>query len=136
VKGSTRKDVSWLHPAGHELTPDEWSDAGLHAFGMLIDGAATDEVDERGHAVRSDTLLLILNGGEQNVTFTLPAMDEKKIWVMMVDTARRELPVVRGPSVEVQAHSLMLLRFGDDRRIVESEDARREPLTPMEKHTP
>jgi hypothetical protein len=38
--------------------------------------------------------------------------------------------------VEVQAHSLMLLRFGDDRRIVESEDARREPLTPMEKHSP
>jgi hypothetical protein len=63
-------------------------------------------------------------------------MDGKKIWVVMVDTARRELPVVHGPSVEVQAHSLMLLRFGDDRRIVESADARREPLTPMEKHTP
>jgi glycogen operon protein len=136
VEGSSRKDVSWLHPSGHELTPEQWGDAGLHAFGMLIDGAATDEVDERGHAVRSDTLLLILNGGEQNVRFTLPAMEEKKIWVMMVDTARRELPVVRDASVEVQAHSLMLLRFGDDRRIVESEDAHRQPLTPREEHTP
>jgi glycogen operon protein len=103
---------------------------------MVIDGAATDEVDERGRAVRSDTLLLLLNGSEQNVTFTLPAMEEHKIWVVMIDTARRELPVVRGSSVEVQAHALMLLRFGDDRRIVDSEDARREPLTPMEKHTP
>ena len=136
VEGSVHKDVSWLHPAGHELTPAEWGDAGLHTFGMLIDGMATDEVDERGHAVRSDTLLLILNGSEQNVTFTLPTMEERKIWVMMVDTARRELPVVRDTSVEVQAHSLMLLRFGDDRRIVDSEDARREPLTPMEEHTP
>jgi hypothetical protein len=44
--------------------------------------------------------------------------------------------VVRDASVEVQAHSLMLLRFGDDRRIVESEDAHRQPLTPREEHTP
>jgi glycogen operon protein len=136
VEGSTHKDVAWLHPSGHELTPEEWGNPGVHAFGMFIDGAATDEVDERGHAVRSDTLLIIFNGGEQNVTFTLPVMDGRKIWVMMVDTARRELPVVRGPAVDVQAHSLMLLRFGDDRRIVESDDARREPLTPMEKHSP
>jgi glycogen operon protein len=103
---------------------------------MLIDGAATDEVDERGHAVHSDTLLLLLNGGEQNVTFTLPAQDGRKIWVVVVDTARRELPVVRGSAVEVQAHALMLLRFGDDRRIVDGDSARREQLTPMEQHTP
>ena len=44
--------------------------------------------------------------------------------------------MVRGSEVEVQAHSLMLLRFGDDRRIVAPESARREPLTPMEQHTP
>jgi pullulanase/glycogen debranching enzyme len=93
-------------------------------------------VDERGHAVRGDTLLLVLNGGEQNVEFNLPSLDGGKIWVVMVDTARRELPVVRGSAVDLQAHSLMLLRFGDDRRIVASDDAHREPLTPMERHTP
>ena len=136
VNGSDHKDVAWLHPSGHELSPEEWGDAGLHTFGMIIDGAATDEVDERGRAVRSDTLLLLFNGSEQNVTFTLPAMEEQKIWVVMIDTARRELPVVRGKTVEVQAHALMLLRYGDDRRIVEGDDARREPLTPREKHTP
>jgi glycogen operon protein len=102
---------------------------------MLIDGAATDEVDERGHAVSGDTLLLITNGGEQNVTFTLPSHDGKKIWVVLVDTARRDLPVVRGNAIEVQSHSLMLLRFGDDRRIRGPEEQRREPLTPVERHT-
>src|SRR6476661_320559 len=85
VEGSTHKDVAWLHPSGHELTPEEWTDASVQTFGMLIDGAATDEVDERGHAVRSDTLLLLFNGGEQNVQFTLPAQDGQKIWVVMVD---------------------------------------------------
>ena len=136
VEGSDHKDVTWLHPSGHELTADDWGRADAHALGMLIDGAATDEVDERGHAVQGDTLLLALNGGEQNVTFVLPALGGGKIWVVMVDTARRELPVVRSCAVEIQAHSLMLLRFGDDRRIVEGDDARREPLTPVERHTP
>jgi isoamylase len=136
VEGSDHKDVTWLHPTGRELTAEEWGNADAHTLGMLIDGAATDEVDERGHAVRGDTLLLVLNGGEQNVEFNLPSLDGGKIWVVMVDTARRELPVVRGSAVDLQAHSLMLLRFGDDRRIVASDDAHREPLTPMERHTP
>ena len=34
------------------------------------------------------------------------------------------------------AHALMLLRFGTDRRLVTSEDARREPLSPVDRHTP
>jgi isoamylase len=136
VEGSDHKDVTWLHPTGRELTAEERGNADAHTLGMLIDGAATDEVDERGHAVRGDTLLLVLNGGEQNVEFNLPSLDGGKIWVVMVDTARRELPVVRGSAVDLQAHSLMLLRFGDDRRIVASDDAHREPLTPMERHTP
>jgi hypothetical protein len=54
----------------------------------------------------------------------------------MVDTAKEDMPVVRESAVKVQAHALMLLRFGADRRLVTSEDARREPLSPVEKHTP
>ncbi|MFI5257363.1 MAG: glycogen debranching protein GlgX [Gemmatimonadales bacterium] len=136
VEGSNHKDVTWLHPAGHEMAAEEWGRPEAHALGMLIDGAATDEVDERGHAVRGDTLLLVFNGGEQNVSFALPTLDGGKIWVIMIDTARRELPVVRGSAVDVEAHSLMLLRFGDDRRIVTGDDPRRDPLSSMDRHAP
>jgi glycogen operon protein len=132
VKGSAHKDVTWLRPDGMELTGEDWGNPSAHALGMLIDGAATDEVDERGHAVSGDTLLLIVNGGEQQITFNLPALDGEKIWVIMVDTARPDMPVVRKSSIEVEAHSLMLLRFGADRRI---EETRREPLSVVERHT-
>jgi hypothetical protein len=54
----------------------------------------------------------------------------------MIDTARDDMPVVRESLVQVKAHALMLLRFGADRRIVTSEDARREPLTAVDRHTP
>jgi glycogen operon protein len=137
VEGSTQKDVTWIRPDGKEMQDTDWGNAEARAFGMLIDGAATDEVDERGHAVRGDTLLMILNAGEQDVTFSLPALEGgRKIWVIMVDTARDDLPVVRESTVKVQAHALMLLRFGADRRLVTSEDARREPLSPVDRHTP
>jgi isoamylase len=135
VPGSEQKDVTWLRQDGKEMTPDDWNDPSAHVLGMLIDGAATDEVDERGHAVSGDTLLLLVNGGEQNVTFDLPPQDAKKIWVALVDTARRELPPVRSNAIEIQAHSLMLLRFGADRRVRGPEEQRREPLTPVERHT-
>jgi glycogen operon protein len=132
---SQRKDVTWLRPDAKELTDKDWHDSGAHVLGMLIDGSATDEVDERGHAVRGDTLLLVLNGGEQRVTFTLPSLDGANVWVTMVDTARKEPLPVRSGAVEIEAHSLVLLRYGADRRIETRESARREPLSPVEKHT-
>jgi glycogen operon protein len=103
---------------------------------MLIDGAATDEVDERGHAVIGDSLLLIVNAGEDAVCFALPQLEDEKIWVMMVDTASDAPPRVEGGDVEVQAHALVLLRHGRDRRLTALPDAHREPLTSVEQHTP
>ncbi|MDB4879249.1 MAG: glycogen debranching enzyme GlgX [Gemmatimonadetes bacterium] len=136
VEGSEHKDVAWLNARARELSPEEWADPGAHVLGMLIDGHATDEVDDRGQAVSGDTLLLITNGGEHNVDFHLPALAGENIWVVMVDTARRELPVVRGACVTVQAHSLVLLRFGADRRIASEEDQWRETVSPVLAHLP
>ena len=136
MEGADEKDVTWIRSDGAELQEQDWADPEGRALGMLIDGAATDEVDERGHAVRGDTLLMILNGGEQNVTFNLPALKGEKVWVVMVDTAKDEPPTVRDGRVQAEAHALMLLRFGADRRMVTSEDARREPLGPVDRHTP
>ena len=138
VAGSRRKDVTWMHPDGHELTDVDWRNPDAHALGMLIDGAATDEVDERGHAVHGDTLLILMNGGESSVGFTLPALDEQgdNIWVIMIDTACDELPIVRQDMVIVEAHAVMLLRFGTDRRVPASAEQWRDMPTVVEQHTP
>jgi isoamylase len=135
TKGSEHKDVTWLGPNGTEMTPEEWANVDNQVLGMLIDGYATDEVDDRGQNVTGDSLLLITNGGESNVEFNLPDLKGENIWVVMVDTARRDLPVVRGRCVEVQAHSLVLLRFGADRRIAGEEDQWRQPLSLAAQHT-
>jgi isoamylase len=136
VPGSEHKDVTWIRSDGKELSDVDWRTPDAHVLGMLMDGAATDEVDERGHAVSGDTLLLVMNAGDTPVSFTLPASSgEAKMWVIMVDTAREEASLVNGDSVTVEAHALMLLRFGPDRRIPVLEEPRREPLSVVEKHT-
>jgi glycogen operon protein len=136
MPGSKQKDVTWVRPDGHELSDADWGDPDAQCFGMLIDGMATDERDDRGRVVSGDTLLLLLNAGEAPVRFTMPTMPDQKIWVVMVDTAKHELPVVRRGRITVDPHTLMLLRYGTDRRIATSDDVRRDPLTPRELHTP
>ncbi len=138
VAGSTHKDVTWVRADGDELTDVDWRNPELHALGMLIDGKATDEVDERGHAVNSDTLLILMNSSDAAVPFTLPAFDGEggNIWVIMVDTSCDEAPVVRKGSVSLEPHAVMLLRFGQDRRVPALEEQRREGPTIQEQHTP
>jgi glycogen operon protein len=135
-RGSERKDVTWVRPDGKEMHDADWRNSNAHCFGMLIDGMATDEVDDRGQVVAGDTLLLLLNAGDTPVRCTLPALGEMKIWVVMVDTAKHELAVVRRGRVTVDPHTLVLLRHGADRRIATSADVRHDPLTPRERHTP
>ncbi|MEO8333796.1 MAG: glycogen debranching protein GlgX [bacterium] len=136
VSGSDQKDVTWFRPDGMELTDVDWRSQDARVIGMLIDGAATDEIDERGHAVSGDTLLLVLNAGERPVSFTLPTQSgDAKMWVIMVDTAREDVAVVNGTTVDVDAHALLLVRHGSDRLGSPAEAARREPLSVVEKHT-
>jgi glycogen operon protein len=116
IKGGP-KDLSWIHPGGREMTGDDWNDVNNRALGMLIYGDATDETDDRGRPVKGDTMLLLLNAAETEVTFTTPAINGEGIWAEMIDTTHRELRVVTTRSVTVDPFSIVLLRYGENRRI-------------------
>jgi isoamylase len=108
VAGDGTKDVTWLRPDGAELTPEDWGRGDAHALGMLVHGEASDEIDDRGRPVAGDTLLLLLNGGGEPCTFTLPAMGS---WRELVNTAhpnRRARPLA---TYELRRHSLALLQL-------------------------
>ena len=114
--GAQNKDVTWLRPDGLEFGDVDWRQQEMRVLGMLIDGAATDDVDVHGHAVHDDTLLLVVNAGEAPVPFTLPAVSTENIWVTMIDTSREEHTVVRNGTVTIAAHSLLLLRHATAHR--------------------
>ncbi|MCA1832972.1 MAG: glycogen debranching protein GlgX [Actinomycetota bacterium] len=107
------KDVTWIRPDGTEMTDDDWNDAKNHILGMLIDSRATDEVDSRGRPLFGDTVLLLLNGGARSRYFTLPKAEGPGVWHEEINTGRAGARVVKGPGLNLVAHSLILLRFGE-----------------------
>jgi glycogen operon protein len=104
------KDLTWLGPAGQEMTEEQWSDGSNHVLGMLIRAEASDDIDERGRTPRGSAILLLLNGGARSRTFTLPPVERPGVWTQLLDTAHPTPRAVRGGQVHLAAHSLMLLR--------------------------
>jgi isoamylase len=107
------KDLAWLRPDGEEMTPAEWRQSTLRAFGFRLCGHAMDEFDERGEAITDDTLLVLLNAHAGGVAFVLPDAHPGRRWEVLVDTAReRDEPRLRfdvGASIELTGRSLVLL---------------------------
>jgi glycogen operon protein len=108
------KDLTWIRPDGEEMTEEDWGDEGRHELGMLIHGRAVDEVDERGRPVFGDTLLLLLNGGWRSRRFVLPPMQSSGVWSEVLNTAQPQSErQIRQPALNLNAHSLILLRYGE-----------------------
>jgi isoamylase len=114
VRAGEGKDLTWLSPAGQEMTAEQWSDVSNHVLGMLIRREATDDLDERGRTSRGTAILLLLNGGARSRSFTLPAVERPGTWVQILDTAH-PARALRGSQVHLAAHSLMLLQHEEMR---------------------
>ena len=117
VDESGHKDVTWIRPNGAEMTDHDWRSGTSTTLGMLINGSATDEVNDRGQPVHDDTLLLILSNSSSDVDFRLPELSHRGIWGELVNTARQELTLLTENCVHLLPNSFVLLRYGRDRRL-------------------
>ena len=104
------QDVTWLHPDGREMTAADWAESDARVVGMLLEGGATDEVDERGRPILGNTVLLLLNAADRARLFRIPAAAERAAWHEAINTARpaAQRKVTR-PEVRLVPHSLVLL---------------------------
>jgi glycogen operon protein len=118
VSSEGHKDLTWIRPDGQEMTQQEWDNPKNHTLGMLIHGNATDETDDRGRPIKGDTMILLVNGGDQPVTFKLPHIDGEGMWLEVVDTAKEETHALSSGEATLQAYSMQLLRFGSNRRVI------------------
>jgi len=86
VRGAEVKDIAWLEPSGNEMTDESWNAGFVRSIGVRLEGNAIDEVDQRGHPIVGDTLLVLLNGHHDRIDFTLPDEDPEDRWERLVDT--------------------------------------------------
>jgi len=78
------KDVTWLSPAGDEMSAVQWQDSAARCLAMLLDGRAQESgIKRRG----GDTTILLLYNAHFDVSnFVLPAVPEGKSWERLIDT--------------------------------------------------
>lgn len=104
------KDVSWMSPAGTEMSVEQWQDANAKCFGVVLDGRAQPSGIRRRGA--DTTLLLVLNAHHDVVDFTLPNVAEGDSWQILFDTnvpaLIRETPHAFGEIYQVTGRSCLL----------------------------
>jgi isoamylase len=82
-------DITWLTPAGAEMTVTDWG-SDERALAVLLNGDAITEPGPRGEAIVDQSFLLLFNAADRPVTFTLPGADPTAAWEVVVDTAAPE----------------------------------------------
>jgi len=78
------KDLTWINASGAEMKGEDWTDANMRCFGMMMDGRARPSgVRQRGTEA---TMLMVLNAHHDLVEFTLPECPGGRIWSLEIDT--------------------------------------------------
>jgi len=82
------RDISWFLPNGNEPNSGEWTDSGRRSLGLIMDGNAIGELSEAGGKIVGDTLLVLLNGQFENISFKLPQHSSDRSWQLILSTDR------------------------------------------------
>ncbi|HTL46445.1 MAG TPA: glycogen debranching protein GlgX [Verrucomicrobiae bacterium] len=86
IRGAGVKDIVWLKPPGEPMEDEAWQAPAAHCLGVLLEGTALTELDERGRRVTGDTLLIWMNAAHTPVEVNLP-QEEGASWDLLYDTA-------------------------------------------------
>jgi isoamylase len=107
------KDITWLSPAGTEMTPEQWQEGQRRCVGLMLNGEAETPIDANGTPLACPLLLLLINGSAEAEDFVLPAVPRGKGWSRLIDTAQDGEPgkelVAFGSAARLDGRSVMLL---------------------------
>jgi len=116
IRGAEVIDITWLDPSGAEMTDEMWNSPEVRGIGVRLNGDAIQDVDERGERIVSDTLLLILNAGNQTLSFVLPPTAAIERWDTLIDTADPWQPSRRlraGDRYDLPGHAMAVLKLNN-----------------------
>jgi isoamylase len=114
--GAGTTDITWLTPAGDEMTEEDWRASYARSVAVFLNGSAISEPDPRGDPVTDKKFLLLFNAGAEPITFTIPKATLGTDWEIVIDTlsARGDpaeaigfLPTTK---VEVASRAIVVLR--------------------------
>jgi isoamylase len=87
LRGAGAKDITWLTPAGREMTDEEWNSSFARSLGLQMSGLLEGEYDAQGRPEVDDDFLLLFNAHDERASFGLPSVPEEARWEALMDTA-------------------------------------------------
>jgi glycogen debranching enzyme GlgX len=106
-----RKDLTWLHPSGHEMTELNWFDHGLNTVGLFLAGDAIRTRGPRGEPVEDGSYLIWLHSGDIPASITLPGPEFAPAYEVELSSDDGVTGVVQPQtSFSLQARSAAVLR--------------------------
>lgn len=83
-----RRDVTWWHPAGHEMHTADWNRRGGHVLGALLRGDRIEDLDVLGNRLVDSSYLVCFNSGEATARFVLPpnGVGNPENWIVALST--------------------------------------------------
>ena len=93
------------------MSDEDWDAGFVKCLGVRLAGDHINDENERGEPIVGETLLMLLNGHWEPISFTLPQTSEGHIWDRILDTAdpsEHQQDYQGGQQYEVKDRSLAL----------------------------
>jgi isoamylase len=107
------KDITWLAPAGSEMTQRQWQEGQRRCVGLMLNGEAETPIDTDGPPIVHPLLIILINGGAEALDFVLPAVPRGVGWSKLIDTAEDGEPtsdlIGFGTAARLDGRSVVLL---------------------------
>ena len=118
LPGADIKDLTWFKIDGTEIVDEQWADPEVRSMAMRLAGEAIDEREAEGGRISDETLLVLLNGSHDPLTFVLAEAGGASTcaWEVLMDTTRPTPPTPTndkravGSAYDVAPRALVLFR--------------------------
>ena len=113
------KDIGWFTSDAAEIDECTWRTPDFYALGMFLNGQAVFDRTTSSERVSDDSFMLLFNGGNASVRFTLPGLPWATSYKPIINTdiavtERNDDAIAydlkAGETIQLTAHSMAVLR--------------------------
>ncbi|MFZ5872668.1 MAG: glycogen debranching protein GlgX [Actinomycetota bacterium] len=106
-------EIAWLTPTGEHMQEEDWTTWYARAMTVFLNGSAITEPDPRGQRIVDDSFLVMFNGSDTPVEFTVPGEEFGILWEVALDTdasLEEGALLATGKSFELTSRSVLVMR--------------------------
>ncbi|OAI57418.1 glycogen debranching enzyme [Verrucomicrobiaceae bacterium SCGC AG-212-N21] len=112
IYGADIKDLYWVKSDGNEMSDADWNADHVRCICVALVGNQMTETNEKGELIVGESFAILVNAGDQPVSFRLGSRERDVSWTTVFDTALADAPprtYMHRTEYPLQARSLAVL---------------------------